>query len=208
MKSKNGNKINTQIDKRNLLSSFFITLLIGIAFQEMINAVKNPIMVYGVSVNNSFLGLTFFFVSIRFFIGNQLHLFNKSLLKLSGLLWLYDLMVIIVQSAILIFLGTLCTVDSNINKTLGFVEFLAILFAIDVSWIISQYVMGKIVKEWKRESIPWIWAKLNSVLLLFILTINYLVDNIYSEFGLIVLFTINLVAFIVDVILIDYYDAI
>lgn len=196
-----------QIENRNLLSSFFITLLIGIAFQEMINTIKTPIINNGVTINNSFLGLTFFFVSIRFFIGNQLHLSSVSYLQLPGLLWLYDLIVIIVQSTILIFLGSLCTVPMNLNITLGFKEFLVLLFSIDVFWIISQWMMGIIVKPWKRDKIPWIWAALNAILLAFIILIDYIFEDIYSDLGLTFLLVANLIAFIFDVILIDPFDA-
>lgn len=200
--------MNRQIDKRNLISSFFITVLIGIAFQEMISTIKTPIINDGMTINNSFLGLTFFLVSIRFFIGNQLHLFSESFLKSPGLLWLFDLIVIIVQSIILIFLGGLCIVSKNMNTSVGFKEFLVILFSIDVFWLFAQWIMGKLVKKWKRHSIPWEWAKLNGVLLVFLLLINIAIKDVYSELGLVILMTTNLIAFIIDVILIDHYDTI
>jgi len=200
--------MNRQIDKRNLLSSFFITVLIGIAFQEMIYTIKTPIINDGITINNSFLGLTFFLVSIRFFIGNQLHLFSESFLKSPGLLWLFDLIIIIVQSIILIFLGGLCIVNKNINTSIGFKEFLVILFSIDVFWLFAQWIMGKIVRTWKRHSIPWEWAILNGVLLLFLILINVIIDDVYSDLGLFLLMSTNLIAFIIDVILIDHYDTI
>lgn len=200
--------MTSRIDKRNLLSSFFITLLIGIAFQEMISTIKGPIIADGMNINNSFLGLTFFFISIRYFIGNQLHLFSESFLKLPGILWLYDLIVIIVQSTILIFLGNLCTVPLNFNVQLGFLEFIVILLSLDVFWICSQWFMGKIVKKWERNNIPWIWAILNFVLIIAIVLIERILDNAYSNLGLTLLLIANLVAFVIDVILIDYYDAI
>lgn len=200
--------MNRQIEKRNLLSSFFVTVLIGIAFQEMINTIKVPIINDGITINNSFLGITFFLVSIRFFIGNQLHLFSESFLKSPGLLWLFDLIVIIVQSIILIFLGGLCIVSKNINTNIGFIQFLVILFSIDVFWLFAQWLMGKLVKKWKRRSIPWEWAKLNGVLLIFLIFINVIIADVYSDLGLVFLMTANLIAFIIDVILIDHYDTI
>lgn len=48
----------------------------------------------------------------------------------------------------------------------------------------------------------------NFYLRLFIIVIDILIDDAYSNFGLILLFVVNLIAFIVDVILIDYYGAI
>lgn len=200
--------MNDRLEKRNLLSSFFITILIGIAFHEMINTIKSPIISDGVTINNSCLGLTFFFVSIRFFIGNQLHLSSDSFLKLPGLLWFYDLIVIIVQSTILVFLASVSTVNLNLNITLGFKEFLVILFSIDIFWIFSHWFMGKIVTRWKRKKILWEWAALNAILITFLILIDFLLDDVYSDFGLLLLFLVNLIAFILDVILIDYFDTI
>lgn len=198
----------SQIKKRNLLSSFFVTVLIGIAFQEMVSTIKTPIITDGITINNSFLGFTFFLVSIRFFIGNQLHLSSESFLESPGLLWLFDLLVIIVQSIILIFLGGLCIVSKNLNTSIGFKEFLVILFSIDVFWLFAQWIMGKIVKKWKRHSIPWEWAKLNGVLLVFLLLLDVFFDDVYSDLGLVFLMMTNLIAFIIDVILIDHYETI
>jgi hypothetical protein len=200
--------MNRQIDKRNLISSFFITVLIGIAFKEMIDTIKNPIINNGITINNSFLGLTFFLVSIRFFIGNQLHLFSDSFLKTPGLLWLFDLIVIIAESIILIFLGGLCIVDKNLNIRIGFKEFLVMLFSIDVFWVFTQWLFGKIIKTWERITIPWDWAKLNGILLVLLLLSDIIFDNIYSDLGLVFLMITNLIAFIFDVILIDHYKTI
>jgi len=65
--------------------------------------------------------------------------------------------------------------------------------------------MGKIVKTWKRHSIPWEWAKLNGVLLVFLLLINVVIDDVYSDVGLVLLMTTNLIAFIIDLILSEHY---
>lgn len=200
--------MDKKIEKRNLISSFFITVLIGIAFQEMVSVVKTPIINDGITINNSFLALTFFLVSIRFFIGNQLHLFSDSFSNSPGLIWYFDLIVIIVQSIILIFLGGLCIPSKNLNVSIGFKEFLVILFSIDVFWLFAQLIMGKIVKSWKRISIPWEWAKLNGFLLVCLLLSDFFFDDLYSNMGLILIMFLNLIAFIIDVILIDHYKTI
>ena len=92
-----------QIEKRNLLSSFFVTLLIGLAYQEMISPVRASVRAYGVRLDTFLIMSIFFMTSMRFFVGNQLHLLSESHASMPGLVWFYDLMVIIVQSVVLIF---------------------------------------------------------------------------------------------------------
>lgn len=82
------------------------------------------------------------------------------------------------------------------------------LFCPDVFWLFAQWIMGRIVTKWRRHSIPWDWAKLNGVLLVFLLFIDIIFDDVYSDLGLVFLMTTNLIAFIIDVILIDHYDTI
>jgi hypothetical protein len=196
-----------QVEKRNLLSSFFITLLIALAYQEMVSPVRESVRAYGITLGTSLLMATFFLTTMRFFIGNQLHLLSDSLVKMPGLVWLYDLMVIIIQSLVLIFLGGVSSVEVNRNITIGFAHLLVALYIIDVIWIASQWVLGKILPRWRRVFIPWAWAILNSVLVVCIVLLNLLVSDLYSPNGMILFFILNLVGFVVDVVLVDYYDA-
>ncbi len=195
-----------QAEKRNLLSSFFITLLIGGAYQEMVTAVRDSSRADGLSIETVCLATIFFFTSMRFFIGNQLHLLSDSLLRLPGLLWLYDLLAIIAQSVALIFLGGVCSLKANKVFTVGFLELLIILYVLDIAWILSQWVLGSIFDNWKREFIPWSWAALNSILVAGMLGLNAIVD-LYTVEGILALLGLNIVGFIVDVVLVNYHDA-
>ena len=195
-------------EKRNLLSSFFITLLIGIAYQQMITTVDTSIRVNGITIENILLILTFFFISMRFFIGNQLHLLSDAFLRLPGLVWIYDLMVIIVQSMIFIFLGGYVTVGANANSGIGFIELLIMLYSVDVGWISSQWLLGKYYPRWKREFVPKEWAILNFALVVIMVCVFILFDNLYCLGGVALIFIINLLGFIIDVVLIDHYEII
>lgn len=197
---------NGRLDKRRLLSSFFITVLIGLAYQEMIPPLKDAMRIGGVTWHSSLLAITFFFVSMRFFIGNQLHLLSKPLSNLPGIVWIYDLMVIIAQSVALIFLAGLSSVSASRETSLGFVELLIALYIVDIAWIVSQWLLGRFFRPWKRTSIPWAWAVLNTVLVSSILFLNWLAPDIYSQGTLALLLLFNVVAFIVDVVLVDHYD--
>jgi len=196
-----------QIEKRNLLSSFFVTLLIALAYQEMIVPVGESVRTSGMTLGTFLLMTIFFVTTMRFFVGNQLHLLSESLVKMPGLVWFYDLMVIIIQSVVLTFLGGVSSVEINRQTSVDFIQLLIILYVIDVAWIISQWILGKILPKWRRAFIPWAWAILNSILVICMVALGFFVDDKYSTFGIIILFVLNFIGFIVDVVLVDYYDA-
>jgi len=196
-----------QIEKRNLLSSFFVTLLIALAYQEMIVPVRESVRTSGMTLGTFLLMTIFFVTTMRFFVGNQLHLLSESLVKMPGLVWFYDLMVIIIQSVVLTFLGGVSSVEVNRQTSVDFIQLLIILYVIDVAWIISQWILGKILPKWRRAFIPWAWAILNSILVICIVALGFFVDDKYSTFSIIILFVLNFIGFIVDVVLVDYYDA-
>jgi len=196
-----------QIEKRNLLSSFFVTLLIALAYQEMIVPVGESVRTSGMTLGTFLLMTIFFVTTMRFFVGNQLHLLSESLVKMPGLVWFYDLMVIIIQSVVLTFLGGVSSVEVNRQTSVDFIQLLIILYVIDVAWIISQWILGKILPKWRRAFIPWAWAILNSILVICMVALGFFVDDKYSTFGIIILFVLNFIGFIVDVVLVDYYDA-
>jgi len=196
-----------QIEKRNLLSSFFVTLLIALAYQEMITPVRESVRTSGFTLETFLLMSVFFLTTMRFFVGNQLHLLSESLVTMPGLVWFYDLMIIIIQSVVLTFLGGVSSVEANRQTPVDFVQILIILYVIDVAWIISQWILGKILPKWRRVFIPWAWGILNSILVICIQAFRFFVNDIYSTFGIVVLFVLNLIGFIVDVVLVDYYDA-
>jgi len=196
-----------QIEKRNLLSSFFVTLLIALAYQEMIVPVGESVRTSGMTLGTFLLMTIFFVTTMRFFVGNQLHLLSESLVKMPGLVWFYDLMVIIIQSVVLTFLGGVSSVEVNRQTSVDFIQLLIILYVIDVAWIISQWILGKILPKWRRAFIPWAWAILNSILVICMVALGFFVDDKYSTFGIIILFVLNFIGFIVDVVLVDYYGA-
>ncbi len=195
-----------QVEKRHLLSSFFITMLIALAYQEMITPVRESVRSSGITAGTSLLMVIFFLTTMRFFVGNQLHLLSESLMRMPGLVWLYDLMVIITQSVVLIFLGGVSSVEVNLKIKVGFVQLLVALYVIDVAWVVTQWAFGKILPRWKRTFIPWAWAVLNSFLVVCIVLLNTFVNNLYTTVGLIWLFILNLIVFIADIVLIDYYN--
>jgi hypothetical protein len=194
----------TQIESRKLVAGFFITVLIGLAYTEIIPILKNSMRVQDASANDMSLIGVFLCVSMRFFIGNQLHLLDRSINSLPGTVWLYDVMAITIQSVVLIALASLSSVDISKGNDIGFVEVIVGLYALDVSWIGSQWLLGLKFSHWKRPAIPWGWAVLNTVLIVLTLLPAVVVEDVYSRGALLWLLFVNLAAFVVDIVLIDF----
>ena len=197
-----------QLEKRNLLSSVFVVVLIGISYQEMIGPIRESLRISGTTLGTILMFAIFFATSMRFFMGNQLHLSSDDLVNMKGQVWFFDLLVIILQTTIIIFLGGVCSVEVSRNAKIGFVDHLIALYSLDVLWIFSQWGLGLISKSWQRSFIPWAWCILNSVLIGGIIVLRLIVKDIYTDTGLILLAVLNGVAFVVDVMLVDYYDVI
>jgi hypothetical protein len=194
-------------ERRNVLSSIFVVILIGLAYQEMVTPVRESVRANGITLGTSIIFFIFFMTSMRFFIGNQLHLMSDGLLKLKGRVWFYDLLCIILQTTILVFLGGVSSVQASRSAKIGFVGLLIVLYSADVLWILSQWLLGIVFKKgWRRDFIPWGWFILNIILVACMLMLYFTGRDLYSDTLLIWLGILNGVAFIVDVILVDYYD--
>jgi hypothetical protein len=148
----------------------------------------------------------FFLTSIRFFIGAQLHLLSDRLLEMGGFVWFYDFMWIVIEMTVMAFMGGVSSVKASSEARIDFFTFLIVLYSIDVAWIVSQYLLGKPWKYFRRQFIPWRWAILNSFLIAFILLLQHFTKDLYSTTGLIWLLVLNIGAFVIDVILVDYYN--
>jgi hypothetical protein len=203
MKISNAKK--QQIEKRNLLSSIFVVIIIGLAYQEMVTPIRESIRSSGITLGTIIMFSIFFLTSMRFFMGNQLHLMSEALVKMEGEVWFYDLIIIILQTVVMVFLGGVSSVEVNRSVKIGFIELLIALYAIDVLWVISQWGLGKILPSWRREFIPWAWCILNTSLIIWMIVVALMMNDLYSNAGLLWLGILNGMAFVVDVILIDYY---
>jgi hypothetical protein len=99
-----------------------------------------------------------------------------------------------------------------LEVALGFKELLIILLSIDIFWVTIQNIIIWIVKkrrrDWSVNSTPWGWAILNLTRCILIFGYESCGWYIYSQGGLIFLLSINIAAFICDVILIDHYKTI
>jgi hypothetical protein len=193
-----------QVARRNLITSIFVALLIAIAYQETVSPVRSSIRESGITLGTMSLFIVFFLTSLRFFIGGVLHLMNKNLYR-RGTVWFYDFMIIVLECTILIFLGGNSAAEENRIARLDFVQLLILLYVVDILWIISQWFMGRVANSWHREFIPWGWCILNTALLAGITLLNVWAHGTYSNWGYALLLAMNIAAFVVDVVLMDYF---
>ncbi|MCK5051940.1 MAG: hypothetical protein KAS53_09475 [Candidatus Cloacimonetes bacterium] len=129
-------------------------------------------------------------------------------MKMRGDIWLYDFLIITIQTLLLCFLGGLSSIAINRTVSVDFIDLLIFLYCVDVIWIFSQWLLGLVFKAWHREAIPWAWAVMNSLLIVTILCLRKFIPDIYSIWGLALLLSVNIIAFVMDIILIDHYDVI
>ena len=106
------------------------------------------------------------------------------------------------QTICIVFLGSFCSVQANRYSSIGFLQFLLILYVIDVVWIISLVILNNLSDYFKRdyfkrppESIPVKWACLNTSLVFAIIILNFIVSDLYSITGLVWLLFLNLIGF-------------
>ena len=202
---KEGKARKALVEKRNLISSVFVAMLLGVAYQEMLDPVRDSVRSSGLRPVTVFLALSFFFTSIRFFIGNQLHLLSASSENIRGDIWLYDFLVIVIQSIFICFLGGASTEEVNRVAHVNFYDLLIVLYLLDILWVLSQAVLGNLIKAWERSSIPWPWAILNTALLVGTFIIYQSFTDAFGFWSLATLAALNIAGFLIDIILLDQY---
>lgn len=195
-------------DRRQTIASLFIVVLLGIAYQEMLSPVRDEIRSKGFSISIVFFVLTFFCISMRFFIGNQLHLMCEGVKTLRGDIWLRDFFIIIIEAIFICFLGGVSAPAINEHIPVNFYHLIVIICGIDVAWVLLQWMSGMAWTRWKADFIPWSWAVLNTIVAALTLLIYWRAKDPFGSGPAVAVFAVNLAAFFVDIVLIDYQDLI
>jgi len=194
------------LEKRQIISSLFIAMLLGIAYQEMLAPVRDEVRQHGLSWSIALLGLSFVFLSMRFFIGNQLHLMSDAVRTARGDVWLFDFVVIVIETALLCFLGGVTAPQLNRGIPITFYHLTITICLVDVGWVLLQWGLGGALKAWRRSFFPFSWAILNlSVAAISWLMLRWAPDPFGSR-AIAAFCLLNLVAFAIDMVLIDYHD--
>lgn len=191
--------------RRRDLSTLFSAFLIAIAYQEMVNPVRESMQREGITVATVAMFIVFFVTSIRFLIGCHLHLTSDEITAAPGKIWLFDLVVITLEMTLIIFMGGVTSVAASSHSRLGFVEWLVLLYVLDVLWVVAQWGMHKLSPSWRRERFTWSWAILNAVFLALIWVMSIATGDLLTNTGLIALAVLSVLAFFVDVMFSDQY---
>ncbi len=201
--------------RRLLISGVLVTGLIAVAYSEPVHPVRIAMKADGVSIFSLALFVVYFLTVFRFFIGDILHLEEDQLTDVRAQVkWFWDMSFIVLECIVLIFLGDVTSLEESKTAHLGFFDLLAILFVIDIAWILSMGALnflserrpaGRISSLWKREIVPWGWAILNTGQLALLLLDGYTTRGSISAGKLWLLVGVNLFAFAVDVFALNYY---
>jgi hypothetical protein len=197
--------------RRAYVATWLITSLMALAYKEAVPPVRDS-MQNGVgndlAIGSLLLFVVFFLTNTRFFIGNYIHMQDLVQSNAGQIVWLYDLLFIVLQAILFIFLAGVCSVKFSREHEIHFVLLLLILYGVDVIWILSQLIFGKlpyIQRYFKRNSWTWQWLVLNltqAILILVLVAYKYNGD-FYSQGMLWWLAGISMVAFYIDVVVID-----
>jgi hypothetical protein len=196
--------VNSSADKRILIASIFVVILLGIAFDQMFSVMIPLLKNHTLQFGDITLCLIFLITTFRFFIGNQLHLLNEEVVMLRGVLWMYDLLMITLQTLMLVVLGSMSVLHSNEVRP-DFFSYICVLYGIDIFWILSIWLIGVLVPHMRRATIPWPWLILNLVLTVCIVITQSLFDSVYEPLPLMILAFMNGIAFLLDILLIDIH---
>jgi cytosine/creatinine deaminase len=207
--------------RRHLISEVLVAALVAVAYEGPVGVVHAALRSEGVSISSLALFVVFFLTVLRFFIGDILHLDEDELSeprddfadKGAEARWFLDLGVIVLEFVILIFLGHLASLKESQHRPVSFYALFTVLMAVDVLWIFAMGVMSWLTKRyhshmlwglWERGKVPWGWAVLNAAMLA-ITWIWYARGSHYSTKDLSIFTSINAVAFVVDVVILNYY---
>lgn len=199
-------------DKRITISAIFVSILVGLAYAEMFAKVRDSLHDNGVRIEDVLLFVAFFLTGMRFFIGNQIHLIGLSdprvvgdtLVHASGWVWIYDFLWISGQGVVLALLGSVTSLDASRGAKVDFYKFLVLLYAVDIAWIASRGVLHQTLEPWASLEAPtWSWAVLNGIFVVVLLAIMRTSRDRLGRGPLWVLSGASVVAFVVDVIMVD-----
>jgi hypothetical protein len=190
--------------QRTLIVSILVAAMTGIAFQEMVVGVGDDFRRGVLDLETVLLATVFSLTAIRFFVGAALHLTSSDLLDAGGFIWMYDLLFILLETLLLIFLGGSTSIRRSDG---GFTFLLALLLIVDMLWVGSQSLIGRVRGRYLRREIPWKWFWINAGVVMAMGVTQHLGwPGMYGgTWGIAALAVINVVAFVVDLFTVDQY---
>lgn len=192
-------------EKRKAIAGVFLSVLYGLAIQEMIAPVRAAFRSPEFAFGDVAIMVIFVLTVIRFFIGAQLYLWDDSVAEQKGATWLFNFTVLISQGILFVFLGGLSSRAASAASPLGFFGLLNWVLILDIVWIGLIFVTALLGADRQRIwiSTPWQWATLNTSLVVLTLVLSSTVGaDTAAMIG--TMFAAHLAAFLIDVWLVDH----
>jgi cytosine deaminase len=131
--------------RRTLISQVLVAGLIAVAYSEPVTPVTTAFDQHGVNISTLAWVLVYVATVLRFFVGDILHLEKADLVAPEAeVRWFWDMSFIVAQCIVLIFAGALTTVYVSASAEVSFVDYLLILYSLDVVWIVSVHVTHRV----------------------------------------------------------------
>ena len=197
---------DSRIQRRNLVSSVFVSLLLALAYEELFAPVKSYIKTNGLDISIVAMFLIFFLTSSRWFVGATLHLVSDELATKPGKVWFLDFSVTVIVMLAFILLAGLSSPSEPALGPINFFNVLMFILVLDLGWIFVQSFMSARAPGWERDLIPWGWGAINLSQLIAIGVVSIVFRDLLSPTSLTILAGISIIAFIADIMLLDQYD--
>jgi hypothetical protein len=123
--------------RRGEAATVFIGFLIGLAYQESVEPVRESIRLHGVAFAPSVLFLVFFFTGLITFLAGY---FGLVFSPFDGLGWFLRFLSLVAASVILIFLAGVASVDASREARFGFIDLFLAFNAIALLWDLVDLV--------------------------------------------------------------------
>jgi hypothetical protein len=203
--------------RRTLISQVLVAGLIAVAYSEPVGAVTQAFDKHGVNVKTLAWLIVYVATVLRFFVGDILHLEKADLVAPEAeLRWFWDISFIVMQCIVLIFAGAVTTIYASATAGVTFVDYLLVLYALDVIWIVSVrtfHAFGTMSRSptmfrlmVRKDDMPPVWWAVINIALGFTMWRFGLVARHphITNYQLEAVLAANALAFVADVFLIRY----
>jgi hypothetical protein len=203
--------------RRSIVSQVLVAGLVAVAYSEPVAPVTEAFNEHGVSLRSLGWLTVYGLTVLRFLIGDILHLERGDLTvpEAQGK-WFFDILVIVAECVILIFAGTVTTLQASSAARVSLIDYLVVLYAVDATWIFAMLALDSLGKSpehrhrfssWvrKNDKAPVSWAFINLLLLGFVFALGLaFTRSPPAEWKVALVVAVNIVVFFVDVVTINY----
>ncbi|MFZ4506962.1 MAG: hypothetical protein ACOYON_04605 [Fimbriimonas sp.] len=197
----------TAHDKRIFIGPAFLGVLYGLSIQELMPSAKVALNSFSTDPAQVSFAVVAFLTIFRFFVGASLFLFDPRTSKRNRNVWLMSFLVLVMQATGFVFLAGIADPAQSKDSPVAFPDLLHGILVLDIVWV---GLLGlDSLRLWLREKVyldwPWAWGLFNMIWVL----AGLFLARIYpaNSTGFLGIFgSIHVLAFIIDIVLIDHHD--